>query len=160
LSVVGLWLRHLVAIAVVTLAVVGPVSPWAFASVKHDARPATGLPGFTGCRSFTLRSPIAVVRPRSIMLACGDGNFYVTGLRWSRWDLVEGDGTGVGHQNDCQPNCAAGHFHTYRLALRLYGATKCGRRSVLQFTRVSWRFVGPKPNGVARAGSEPFRCSH
>ncbi len=123
------------------------------------ATPAAGVPGFTGCRSFFSRSAVAVVRPRSIMIACGDGNFYVTGLGWTRWDASGAEGAGVGHQNDCKPYCAAGHFHTYRVALKLGGVAVCGSRREPQFTRLSWTFAGPKPAGVARGGSETFRCA-
>jgi hypothetical protein len=117
------------------------------------------LPGFVGCRSFFSRSAVAVVRPRSIILACGDGNFYATGLSWSSWGDHVADGAGVGHENDCSPNCAAGHFHLYRLGLHLSGVGICGARREPQFTRVAWRFVGPKPAGVARSGTESFRCA-
>lgn len=119
---------------------------------------AASVPGFTGCRSFVSRSAVAVVRPRSIVIACADGNFYATGLEWTRWDARGADGAGTGHENDCKPYCADGHFHTYRLAIHLGGVATCGSRRELQFTRLTWRFVGPKPPGP-RAGSQAFRCA-
>ncbi|HVN60013.1 MAG TPA: hypothetical protein VMT59_02045 [Gaiellaceae bacterium] len=120
---------------------------------------AAGVPGFTGCRSFVSRSAVAVVRPRSIVIACADANFYATGLKWTRWDAHVAEGAGIGHQNDCTPYCAAGHFHTYRLAIRLDRVATCGSGKEPQFTRLSWTFVGPKPTGVSRGGSETFRCA-
>jgi len=52
------------------------------------------------------------VRPSRFVLACGDGNFYVTALRWVRWSASVGIARGVANLNDCQPSCAAGHFHS------------------------------------------------
>jgi hypothetical protein len=131
----------------------------AAAAVASAAAPAPAVPGFAGCRSFVSRSAVGVVRPRSIVLACADANFYVTGLKWTRWDAKRAVGTGVGHQNDCTPYCAAGHFHTYPLALRLDAPARCGSRKELQFTRVTWTFPGTKPSGVPRRDSETFRCA-
>ena len=121
--------------------------------------PAAGatLPGFAGCRSFVSPAPVLVVRPRSIVFACADANFYAVRLRWTRWAADGARGAGVGHQNDCTPSCAAGHFHPYRLAVGLAGAASCGRDRA-ELTRVTWRFVGRKPAGVPRSGSESFRC--
>jgi hypothetical protein len=52
------------------------------------------------------------VRPGKYVLACGDGNFYVTSLRWVRWSASVGIARGEATLNDCQPDCAAGHFHS------------------------------------------------
>jgi hypothetical protein len=54
----------------------------------------------------------AQVRPGKYVLACGDGNFYVTSLRWVRWSASVGIARGNATLNDCQPNCAEGHFHS------------------------------------------------
>ena len=118
------------------------------AGAAAAAAPAAGVPGFTGCRSFVSRSAAAVVRPRSIVIACADANFYATGLKWTRWDIRGAEATGVGHENDCTPYCAAGRFHTYRLAIRLDAVARCGSRKELQFTRMTWTFPGAKPPGV------------
>jgi hypothetical protein len=52
------------------------------------------------------------VRPGKYVLACGDGNFYVTSLRWVRWSASVGIARGVANLNDCQPTCADGRFHS------------------------------------------------
>ena len=49
------------------------------------------------------------VRPASIVIACADANFYVDHLRWKTWGARVATATGMAHQNDCKPNCAAGH---------------------------------------------------
>jgi hypothetical protein len=98
------------------------------------------------------------VRPSEVVFACGDGNFYATGLHWSRWSRADADAAGTGHQNDCTPSCAAGRFHTYPLTVRLSRPVTCvrGRR---EFSRLAWRFTAAKPAGVPRAGAETLPCS-
>jgi hypothetical protein len=53
-----------------------------------------------------------VAKPASFTLACGDGNWYLTGLDWVRWSSSVGIARGIDHLNDCTPDCAAGTFHT------------------------------------------------
>jgi len=109
------------------------------------------LPAFAGC----LNVPQA--RPAAILVACGDGNFFLTNLKWSRWNNTEAVGAGTGHQNDCKPYCAAGHFHPYPVAVRLFRPEAC-RKGRIEFTRFTFRFVSTKPPGVARGGTfkSPF----
>lgn len=106
----------------------------------------------TGC------SHHAQVRPPSVVFACGDGNFYATKLSWSHWGANDAEAEGVGHQNDCVPDCAGGHFHAYALSVRLSRPVQCvkGRR---EFSRLAWRFTDGKPAHVPRAGSETLPCS-
>ena len=85
------------------------------------------------------------VQPRSITIACADANFYVTGLHWSRWGATGAAATGTAHQNDCNPYCAAGHFHTSPIAVRLSKVIVCkGKR---EFARIEW--TGRHPGGYA-----------
>ena len=100
----------------------------------------------------------AQVRPAEVVFACADANFYATGISWTHWGTADAEGTGVGHQNDCTPYCAAGHFHTYKLSIRLSRPVVCvkGRR---EFSRIAWRFTAAKPAHVPRADSETLPCS-
>jgi hypothetical protein len=92
------------------------------------------------------------------MFACGDGNFYATSLHWSRWSATSAVASGIGHQNDCTPNCAAGHFHTYPVTVRLSRPVQCvhGR---IEFSRLGWIFTATRPAHITRAGSEVLPCS-
>ena len=112
-------------------------------------------PGFAGCRAYTAQHPVLVARPSSIVFACADGNFYATRLRWTSWGATA-QARGTAHANDCKPYCAAGHFHTYRVAVTLSRPKRCGGR--VELTRVTWRFPAAKPAGP-RAGSVDFRCA-
>jgi hypothetical protein len=91
------------------------------------------------------------IRPKAIVVACGDGNFFVDHIRWSRWRSTSAVGTGTGHLNDCTPNCAAGHFHTFPVTVRLSRVVECvpGRH---EFARIEW--TGMRP------GSETLPCRY
>jgi hypothetical protein len=110
------------------------------------------VPLFAGCFGTAPQ-----IRPTSILVACGDGNFFLTRIRWSRWNAAGASGIATGHQNDCKPYCAAGHFHLYQVSVRLTRSETCrnGRR---EFTRFSYRFVSAKPPGVDRGATfkSPF----
>jgi len=45
----------------------------------------------TGCAHH------AEVRPARVVFACGDGNFYATGLSWTHWGTADAEATGAGH---------------------------------------------------------------
>jgi hypothetical protein len=98
------------------------------------------------------------VRPAEVIFACADANFYATGLHWSHWGSADAEATGIGHQNDCTPNCAAGKFHKYPLTVRLSAPVVCvkGRR---EFSRLAWTFTSAKPRSVPRSDGETLPCS-
>jgi hypothetical protein len=52
------------------------------------------------------------VKPGHFVLACGDGNWYLTDVHWARWTPNVGIARSTEHLDDCMPNCAAGTFHT------------------------------------------------
>ena len=52
------------------------------------------------------------VKPAQVMLACGDGNYWIAALHWKGWGTATAQATGTVHYNDCTPYCAAGRFHT------------------------------------------------
>ena len=99
------------------------------------------------------------VRPAEVTFACADANFYATGLSWSHWGTADAEATGVGHQNDCTPNCAAGHFHTFPLSVHLSRPVVCVKRGRRQFSRIAWRFTAAKPAQAARSDGETLPCS-
>ena len=57
------------------------------------------------------------VRPRSIIVACGDGNLQLRKLRWRSWEGSVARAVGVALANDCLPFCARA------------SSTACGRES-------------------------------
>ena len=73
------------------------------------------------------------IRPRAIVLACADANWYARRLRWYRWGHAEARGRGVFHFNDCIPNCSAGHFHARRGRIELRHRQWCRGQHVHVF---------------------------
>ncbi len=59
-----------------------------------------------------------VVEPKQFILACADANSYFVALRWMSWTAAGAVAAGTYRENDCLPNCAAGHFHSYPGTLR------------------------------------------
>jgi hypothetical protein len=86
------------------------------------------------------------IRPRYILFACGDGAFYVRGMDWGSWHRFRAVGRGTFHQNDCDPSCAEGTFHTVGGRLLLKRRERCPRLHHLLFTRAvitfDERFLG------------------
>jgi len=52
----------------------------------------------------------AEVRPSTFIISCGDGNSYLTKLKWSAWGSSTARADGVYTVNNCDPYCAAGKF--------------------------------------------------
>ncbi|MFD0265023.1 hypothetical protein ACFVGY_00290 [Streptomyces sp. NPDC127106] len=59
------------------------------------------------------------VRPDEYLLACGDGNNRLVGLRWHTWGPTTARATGTDMVNDCRPYCAAGRFRPYPVQVTL-----------------------------------------
>jgi hypothetical protein len=124
-------------------------------TIAVGAATASSFPGFAGCSAYTTAHPKLAVRPTSIIAACGDGNFYFSGLHWTSWGPTAA-AAGTAHLNDCTPNCAAGKFHTYPAHVSLSAPHVCNGRTEL--TRLSWIFTGAHPKGQASTGFQTFRC--
>ncbi|HEU5421412.1 MAG TPA: hypothetical protein VFV41_27250 [Streptosporangiaceae bacterium] len=76
------------------------------------------------------------VMPRKFVLSCGDGNDFLTGLRWVSWRHVA-FGSGVEHLNNCIPSCGAGHFRRFHVLVNLWRAKKRGHLDQWKFTRLT-----------------------
>ncbi len=98
------------------------------------------------------------VRPASVVLACGDGNFGVRKLHWSGWGKPTARANGIAYANDCKPFCAAGHFHTYRAVLVASGRRVCHGVPVYARVRVSFPGRAPYPQATPAELTYPRRC--
>jgi hypothetical protein len=98
------------------------------------------------------------VKPRAVVLACGDGNFGLKKLQWIGWGQPRAAATGVAFANDCRPYCAAGHFHDYSAVIVVDGAQRCG--GITAYRRVTVAFVGPTPYPKAKVADLVYtlRC--
>jgi hypothetical protein len=99
-------------------------------------------------------------RPVRIVIACGDGTFYLDHIRWAAWNDSRANGIGTAHLNDCRPNCAAGHFHSYRgVVVRLAFPRFCHAHSDYEFTGLQYHFTGARPAGLPRTGLGRRGCA-
>jgi hypothetical protein len=87
------------------------------------------------------------VRPRNFTLACADGNDYLTRLAWNGWTAALARATGVQEVNDCDPYCAAGHFHGYPVDVIFGGSASVhGQPGLQRYTKVTLRYQGARPD--------------
>ncbi|MEV4339528.1 hypothetical protein [Streptomyces sp. NPDC049590] len=97
------------------------------------------------------------VRPIDFILACGDGNSRLTGLRWSEWSPGEATAVGVNVVNDCEPSCVAGTFRSYPVTVRLGRAEPWKEHpGVERYTRISLAYPGDRPEGYPQVVSYPL----
>lgn len=98
-------------------------------------------------------------KPRTIVIACGDGSFYASHLRYRSYGGSTARARGKLVANDCKPSCVAGKFHAYPGRIKLSHVATCnGRR---YYERISWTFTG-RHDGQRRTGSasiKPDTCA-
>jgi hypothetical protein len=97
-------------------------------------------------------------KPKSIVVACGDANNQVTGIKWESYGTDAASGKGTAKVNDCKPNCASGKTKSYPAVVTLTKPKNCGK-GVTQFTRLAETFTGARPPGLGKRLSETFPCN-
>jgi hypothetical protein len=107
------------------------------AAPAHLAAPATQV-------VFDCPGQHAMVKPKSFVLACADGNSLFDKLTWTTWTSGLASAKGTLVQNDCTPYCAAGHFHRYPALVVLWGSKAIGHGEHA-YTRLTEILTGPRP---------------
>ncbi|MGE7387998.1 hypothetical protein ACQKM2_21235 [Streptomyces sp. NPDC004126] len=91
------------------------------------------------------------VRPDEYLLACGDGNNRLVGLRWESWGPGTATATGTDMVNDCRPYCAAGHFRAYPVTVTLSKPQPWPERpDVRRFTTIRLLYTDTAPHPVPK----------
>jgi hypothetical protein len=91
-----------------------------------------------------------VYRPRTLIIF-PDGSFGVRPVRWSHWTVKRAEGRGTARADNCQPNCAQGHYRKDPVTVTLYKPrTVCGKRF---FTAVRLHYTGKLPPGLKTRNS-------
>jgi len=86
--------------------------------------------------------------PEELVITCADANYELAGLHWHGWGTARATATGTARANDCTPNCAAGHFHSYRMTAVADKLRSCGAARV--YGRLTITYAGPRPKGIAK----------
>ncbi|MEU4731439.1 hypothetical protein [Streptomyces sp. NPDC023588] len=93
----------------------------------------------------------AQARPAEYLLACGDGNNRLVGLRWDTWGPKTATATGTDMVNDCRPYCAAGRFRPYRVTVTLSSPEPWpGHVDVRRFTMIRLLYTDTAPSPVPK----------
>ena len=95
-------------------------------------------------------------KPRKIVLACGDGGIWLSKLNWSSWSGSKASASGNYNANDCTPDCAAGHVHSYPVKVTLSGPKSCPGQTGRGFKRAALTYTGTRPLGAPARVT--FRC--
>lgn len=83
------------------------------------------------------------VKPGTIVLACADYNSLIQKITWTSWTRELASGTGTLVQNDCLPDCAAGHFHRYPVLVILWANQPYGTGQ--RYTEITEMLPGARP---------------
>jgi hypothetical protein len=95
------------------------------------------------------------MKPDTIVLACGDGNESISGLKWTGWGSTFAAGRGTISINDCTPNCAAGHDHFYPVMVLVTGHETCKPSGKIAYAKVTIAFLDSKPHTTL---TQTFPC--
>jgi hypothetical protein len=121
-------------------------------------------PRFHGGRVFVANEGCngRAYRPNSIVLACGDGGLFATGISYRVYGGRSAVATAELHAHSCIPNCAESRFHAFPGSITLVDVVRCG--GTLYYARARYRFTGGAPYGEPPSGTaniEPLsaRCS-
>ncbi|HZQ86565.1 MAG TPA: hypothetical protein VFA83_17090 [Acidimicrobiales bacterium] len=120
------------------------------------APPTTTPPTTTAAatRLYTCANTIEF-EPSDYVLACADYNAGLQKLHWTSWTESSATATGEWNQNDCQPDCADGHFHQYPVRSAVFDKPTSTSRGVF-FNRLTVTFAGAPPNGRPVEVYEPL----
>jgi hypothetical protein len=123
-------------IAAVAITACAPSAPGTAAvrqeSVTVTTFSAVSVPAVIDCAGH------AQTRPGQYVLACGNGGAFLAGLHWPSWGPAAAFGDGISTFNDCQPNCLAGHGHSYPVLVALWRAEPLpGHLGKRYFTRLT-----------------------
>jgi hypothetical protein len=94
--------------------------------------------------------------PTDLMLACADGNYELTKLAWRNWGRAAATARAVARANDCTPNCAAGHFHSYPATVTATSLKTCGRARY--YATLTIVYPGKRPAGIGKRDEQRLRC--
>ena len=110
-------------------------------STPSSATSGTSTAGLTDCFNHT------VVRPKSLLLACGDGGVTALRLVWQGWGHATSTGRGIISYVVCNPDCANGTERQAPATVTVGRLQVCpnGRQS---YTRLTYDYKGNQAGPV------------
>ncbi len=88
-------------------------------------------------------------KPQTIVLACGDGNMFLTRMKWSHWSQSQASGSGVYAHDTCTPSCASGKLVRVNATVTLSKPIHCKHASYEVFDQTNVRYR-PKAGHTSR----------
>jgi hypothetical protein len=76
--------------------------------------------------------------PSSIVLTCADDGVRIEGLTWADWTATAAEGHGTLWENQCVPNCAAGKFAKYPVAVTLFAVLPSSKGPWFSRLTLTW----------------------
>jgi predicted secreted protein len=87
-------------------------------------------------------------RPKSLTLACGDGNTVLKGLKWSSFGGATAQAKGTFVINECEPNCAEGKAASFPVTVKASDPRNCkGGLRVYNKLTLQFKSRAPKSSG-------------
>jgi hypothetical protein len=83
-------------------------------------------------------------RPKSLTLACGDGNTVLKGLKWSSFGGATAQAKGTFTINLCEPNCADGKAASFPVTVKASDPRNC-KGGLRVYNKVMLTFKGKSP---------------
>jgi hypothetical protein len=98
-------------------------------------------------------------RPSRVIIACGDANYQLRGLRWRSWNRAVATARGIAWVNDCVPFCFNGTFRSYAVRVRASRIRRCSHdEDRYRYTRLRITYVGSRPTGLPGRHTESVPC--
>jgi hypothetical protein len=101
----------------------------------------------------------AALKPRSIVLACGDAGLVARKLQWTQWGASQAHGAGLGEEKICNPNCAEGRVGKGAMKLTLSRPRLCSQDGKHHFTKVHYVWPADAPGEGPKQGTIPLPCA-
>ncbi len=101
----------------------------------------------------------ATGRPKTLTLACADGNSVLNGLRWSSFGGASARATGTLELNACTPNCAQGKFVRYPVAVGANDPRTC-KAGLRVYSKLTLRFTGRAPSSAGSLKRWTLGCPY
>ena len=141
----GTWVVSVLAAAGLALGLSASASATA-ARPATTARPAAATVAARQVVFDCAGQPQALVKPRNFILTCADANSVLARLSWTSWTPGLASATGLLAENDCNPYCAAGHFHRFPAVVIFWGSAAVknhpGQRC---YTKMTIILTGARP---------------